>query len=474
MNKSEAKKIENQNIREAIKRLPRLFEMTTFVDDKSFLENYGIFIPEKEKMPLGYLKLWPQDFIVEEIAADKKVTNIFPEKFISKEKSFFYEDPIIWATLVKCNFSSIEVIEEIAKYLEIEPENIKIAGIKDKHAITSQLISIRKGDIEKLYKLSEKYFFLKNIFSSKKENYIGNLQGNRFTVLIRTREPLSENDFSKKIELVKKSGFYNFYYLQRFGVPRLINAECGLAILKGEYEKALKIAFCDSKEREIPYFKNIRKEIEKIWGDWEEIEKITDFFPDTFKNERKMVNYLTKKPKDFIGALQQIPQLVQIWLISFSSLLFNKKISFFIKENKKIPLSLPLSLIPKTNRSFYKEDLKSFDLYSHNLILKNIKPFKGISGRGGATRETIAKVKILNYKIIPQGIILNFDLPSGSYATTFLSHLFTLVSGSLPKNFSNLPIDTKANLKQRSLEEVLNKFSDVVSTPSWRILWRIY
>jgi TruD family tRNA pseudouridine synthase len=474
MNILEAKKIENQNLREAMRRMPRFFETTTFLDDQNFLEKYGIFIPEKKKLPKGYLKLWPQDFIVEEITTDGERTNVFPDKFISKKREFLYEDSVIWGTLVKCNLSSIEVVEELARYLKILPEQIKFGGIKDKHAITSQLVSMKGVEVEKLHQLSAQYFFIKDVFSGKRENHLGNLRGNQFTILIRTERPLVEKDFLEKLKEIEKQGFYNFYYLQRFGIPRLINAECGLSILKGDYEGAMKIAFCRPGERELIYFRNLRKEIEKLWGDWLEIQKIIDFFPNTFQDERQMIGRLVEHPADFVGAINQIPRVVQLWLNSFASLLYNRKLSSFLKQNKKVPAALPSFISPERGDWLLYEDyLKDFGLFSQTFVLKNLQPFKEISVRH-RDQKTIEKAQVLTSKVIPQGVILNFNLPKGCYATTFLSHLFNLVSGALPKKFSNLPIDTKANLKQQSLEEILNKFSDVVSTPSWRLLWRIY
>lgn len=213
MNILEAKKIESENLKKVIRQFPRLFETETFIDDQKYLEKYGIFIPEKKKLPLGYLKLWPQDFIVEEISADGELQTFLPEKFISKTREFSYQDPVIYGTLVKCGLSTIEAVEELARYLKIMPKDIKFAGIKDKHAITSQLVSLKGADIEKIHQLSPRYFFLKNIFSGKREMHLGNLRGNQFTVLIRTERFLPEKDFLEKLKEIEKRGFYNFYYL---------------------------------------------------------------------------------------------------------------------------------------------------------------------------------------------------------------------------------------------------------------------
>ena len=470
----EAKRIEVKNLKEAQRTFSRLFETQTFIDDQKLLEKYGIQIPEKKKFPLGYLKLWPQDFIVEEIAANGELQTVFPEKFLHTKRDFLPEDPIVYITLVKCGLSTIEAAEDLARALNLEPKSIKFAGIKDKHAITSQLISIKRGDIERLNQISLPNFFLKNVFSGENGLYLGNLKGNQFTILIRTGPNFKKEEFLKRLKEIEKSGFFNFFYLQRFGVPRLANQDCGLYVLKGDYEKAAFTAICKPGARELLYFQSLRKEIEKLWGKWEAIEEVLELFPLTFRDESKVINYLIKNPTDFLGAINQIPRVLQLWLTSFAALLFNKLLSSHLRIGKTLPETLPLVLSErKGDWLAYKDLLNQAGVFSTTFALKNLQPFPFIVLKE-REQKTIEKVKILSQRIIPQGVILQFVLSKGCYATTFLSQLFNLVSGNLPKNFSNLPIDTKANLNQPSLEEILNKFSDVVSSPSWRLLWRIY
>jgi TruD family tRNA pseudouridine synthase len=470
----EAKEIESENFKNVARLHPRLFETRSFIDDADFLEKYGIFLEKKKKFPLGYLKLWPQDFIVEEITLDGEWTTVFPDKFLDKKRNFLPEDPVLYATLVKCGLSTFEVVNELAKRLGIEPLNIKFAGVKDKHAITSQLISIKGGDIEKINQISASYFFLKNLFSGEKELFLGSLKANQFTILIRTSPDFKKEEFLKRSKEIEKNGFYNFFYLQRFGIPRLVAPYCGLHILKGNYEEAVKTAFCKTGGRETVYFTALREEIKKLWGNWENIKEVLENFPLTFRNELRMVNYLIKNPTDFVGALKEVPDQTWLWVDSFASLLFNKLLSFYIRKEKNPPKTIPILSFNKKSWALYKDLLNQLEIFSLTFVLKNLKPFPFVLRKGGASRKTIQKIKILNQKIIPEGVILNFILPKGCYATTFLSHLFNLVSGALPQKFSNLPIDTKANLNQPSLEEILNRFIDVVSSPSWRYLWRIY
>ena len=116
---------------------------------------------------------------------------------------------------------------------------------------------------------------------------------------------------------------------------------------------------------------------------------------------------------------------------------------------------------------FYKDFLKEDKIFS--IPLKNIKPFSDIQWKKRYI-ETTERVKIHQVKIIPEGVILNFTLPKAAYATTFLAHLFNLVSGLPPKNISSLPIDTKGTLGKDSLEEVLNQFKDIIHSKTEDIL----
>ena len=278
----------------------------------------------------------------------------------------------------------------------------------------------------------------------------------------------------EQLKKVEEKGFYNFFYLQRFGIPRLVAPYCGLYILRGNYQEAVKTAICKSGPRESFYFQSLRKEIGGLWENWENLKEILEKFPLTFQNELKMVDYLIENPTDFLGALNEVPDQVWLWVDSFSSLLFNKLLAFYFKRGEIVPQNLPILTFDEKSWFIYKKLLNQAGLFSLTSVLKNLKPFPFILRKGKKTRKSIEKIEITNQKIIPEGVILNFILPKGCYATTFLSHLFNLASGALPSKFSNLPVDTKANLSQQSLEEILNKFTDVVSSPSWRHLWRIH
>ena len=206
---------------EEYKKHPELFAREASYDDGAKLERLGIHMPHRELFPLGYLKLWPQDFIVEEISENGAVSTVEYENVLAPETVVNETGLTVYATLVKCGLSTIEVGEDICKQLGCERTAIQWAGIKDKDALTAQEISFRGVSVTELKTLKSKYFFLKNVRTGKGVVEKGRLRGNRFTIMARTGNSLElpgrADTLMAQIDSVKENGFYNFYYIQRFG-----------------------------------------------------------------------------------------------------------------------------------------------------------------------------------------------------------------------------------------------------------------
>lgn len=442
------------------KKNPELFERETFIDSPDFLEKIGIFFGSDKVFPLGYLKLWPQDFIVEEKSKYGNLETVDFEALFNKEKKFSEKDSVIYATLVKCELSTIEAIQDLAYIMKINPENIQFAGLKDDQAITSQLINIKGADVKKIEEVSSPYYFLKNIYSGKDAFKIGHLRGNKFTILIRTGADFNKNQFNQNLEKIKKEGFLNFYYSQRFGEPRFINWFWGLLVLKGDYRNTILSFLYSDGQREISYFKNVRAEIKKNIGDWAKIANIIKPYPLYLQNETKVVEYLQKNPNDFLGALKQIPEIVRLWVFAYGSLLFNRKISEYIANGAPLPEKLPLILSNNQNDWLpYFDFLKEDGIFS--MPVKNILPFHDILLK---RRQVKIKERADIHKVAftPEGVVLSFSLPKGCYATSFLANLFQLTAGLPPKDISTEILDTKAVLGEKSIAATTEKFKKII------------
>lgn len=441
---------------------PELFPELTFVDGDDFLENLGIYIPGKEKLPSGYLKFRPEDFIVEEIDKNNNIHEVSKTELQRADE----DGQTIYATLVKYGLSTIEAQQDIAKILGIANDQIQYAGVKDKDALTAQKISIRGSDLEKVSNIKSSYFFLKDIYRSKAVVEKGGLKGNKFTILIRIGNDLKDKDKTKALlealQNVKENGFYNFYYVQRFGHPRLNNFQWGISLLKGDLKTATESYLTDSGLREFPYFREKREGIAKAIPNWAAVLEILSDLPLIFGNEIKIVKHLIHSPNDFLGALKTIGEQVTFWVYGLSAYLYNRRLSSFLKAEVSPPEEISLFLSRDKNDWLqYSEDLENLGIFPP--AFEMLRHFPQIQIKGVSVKTTDS-VEIHCADIVDEGMILEFSLGKGEYATTFLSHLVNLVSGFPPADLMTDRIDTKTAIEKGNLNEIFEYFSPVLSS----------
>ncbi|MCK4525241.1 MAG: tRNA pseudouridine(13) synthase TruD [Candidatus Andersenbacteria bacterium] len=428
------------------------------VTEEEIFHRIGIAIPN-ESRPQGYLRLYPEDFIVEEVSQKKEISKIEPSK-----KEIYPDYPFcLGCNLVKAGISTFDAQNLLANEFEIKPGRITYAGLKDVNAITSQKIvflDLNAEIFEKIKKVSFSNLFLTNFHLEEKGISPGKLYGNRFTILLRTEKEINEQNFSKHITEIKEKGFLNFYSTQRFGVPRFSSHTMGKLILQGKFKETIFTFFTEPGLQEIPLIKEKREKAKNCFGDWEKIEEIFSELPFTFRNELQLLSYLKENPTDFTGALIFFKDQTRFWTYAYSSYLFNKIIS--IKEID-LPETLPLLLSNyQPDKDLYrlwleKDEIKNFE--------KNISPFRFIQLTRRFVKTRLFPENIL-FKTVPEGIILSFILEKGAYATTFLANFFEIKEGlPLPKWVKPEKYDTKKLLGAGSVETVKENFGENTSSP---------
>jgi len=441
------------------KRVPDLFQRAPMIDDDVCLRSIGIEGVYGAR-PLGYLKLFPQDFIVEEISRDGNVRTIDVE---SVEISEAAEGTTYYADLVKIGLSTLEAKEQLASALGIDEKNIGYAGIKDRLAITAQAISIRGiSDSNTMRDLSLENIFLKNITRGKGVIASGDLKGNRFTIALRLASPITpslKTEMEEKIAEARQDGFWNFFYLQRFGTPRLIAHRLGRLLLLGNYEAVVTMFLTYVGERELPYFTAIRGAISEKVGDWRSIEELMRPFPYHFNLERTLVGYLITHPKDFLGALRTLPDQVRLWMYAYDSFLFNRKLSELIRLGD-VPLWLPFATSFKAvDWKPYEKFLEEDEVKLPSMSYRDF-PFIRVESRRCATLQPI-EIHAATFE--ERSAIFSFSLPKGSYATSFLTGFFTLTSGLpiMPRIYTE-QIDGGAVTGRESFAPVFDRFKTVL------------
>jgi tRNA pseudouridine13 synthase len=432
------------------KNRPELFVVPP-ISEKELFSRIGITFPFPPR-PHGYIRFYFQDFIVEEISKEGIISEIEPK---CQEISLKFPCNL-GCNLIKIGISTLDAIELLANDLQIKPTRITYAGLKDTNALTSQKVVFRDVSsnlFEKIKKLSFPNLLLTNFSIEKEYLSPGRLFGNRFFIFVRTPERINDRIFSQALEKIKKEGFLNFYFLQRFGEPRFLNHILGKLILQGKYEEAIFKFLTESGPLEIPLIKRKREGAKNFWGNWQKMGETFSEFPFTFRNELSFLSYLKKNPTDFLGALIFMKDITQIFIFSYASYLFNQILSLLNEAElpEKIPLFLSLNLKDRMVYRFWleKDGIENFE--------KNIQPFI----RFFKLKRRFVKTRIfpreVSFKIFSEGVALTFILEKGAYATTFLTNLFEIKEGlPLPKWVREKEYDIKKEFRLGTIERAKN------------------
>ncbi len=162
----------------------------------------------------GKIKFDPEDFEVEEIPAYEP----------SGQGDFLY----LW--LEKRDMGAEYFTRQIAKRLAIPASEIGAAGLKDRRAVTRQMVSLPASVEPRLPQLDGDGIRVLRVSRHGNKLRPGHLHGNRFRILIR--EPAS-TDVNAILERIHQHGLPNFYGPQRFGRDGE-TLQMGLALLRGE------------------------------------------------------------------------------------------------------------------------------------------------------------------------------------------------------------------------------------------------
>ncbi|MBD3796668.1 MAG: tRNA pseudouridine(13) synthase TruD [Campylobacterales bacterium] len=117
----------------------------------------------------------------------------------------------------KTEITTWDMVAAFAEFLDIEAQRIGYAGLKDKHATTSQYISIEAKYENALKKF--KHPRIKILSKTRHTNSIrmGDLKGNRFTINLFEVNQIEAGQIEKRARKIVKNGLPNYFGYQRFG-----------------------------------------------------------------------------------------------------------------------------------------------------------------------------------------------------------------------------------------------------------------
>ncbi|WP_191240368.1 tRNA pseudouridine(13) synthase TruD [Deinococcus ficus] len=164
----------------------------------------------------GVLRVTPEDFRVEEQPA-------YP---LSGDGEFLF------VQLEKRGHTTAHVLRELAAQLGVRDRDIGVAGLKDRHAVTRQWVSLPAKVEGRLGSFSLEGVSVLDVTRHGNKLAMGHLSGNRFVVRVR-QAPGQAGRAARVLERLTQAGVPNYFGPQRFGLGG-VNAEEGLRVLRGE------------------------------------------------------------------------------------------------------------------------------------------------------------------------------------------------------------------------------------------------
>jgi len=382
------------------------------------------------------LKCRPEDFCVEELP------------LVSPDGSGRYT----LYRLTKRDVGTIEAIEAICRRWNLAGHRVSYAGLKDRHAATTQYLTIVDGPA---LTASGPNFELEPIGRLSHPYGPQHFRGNRFGIVLRDLTEDNLREASSEIRALPRDGLPNYFDDQRFGSLGTSGQFIGHAWLLGDHERALRLALADANPFDRSAEKARKAILRAYWGRWTEAKARLDRSP-----ARSIVTYLVDHPADYRGAFARMGRAVRsLYFSAFQSHLWNLFLAGWLERStrpdQRVPVELKAGTFPFPRRlereqvqtlidspiplpssrnplptgpleEVIQGVLEQFQLTWSGLRIKHLKDvFFSKGARTSLVFPENLECRAIEDELHPgrRGLSLSFELGKGSYATIMVKRI---------------------------------------------------
>ncbi|PIN76315.1 hypothetical protein COV18_00175 [Candidatus Woesearchaeota archaeon CG10_big_fil_rev_8_21_14_0_10_37_12] len=303
------------------------------------------------------IKHVPEDFIVTELST------------ISPKEQGKY----LYFKLWKKDYTTPEALRKIANALHVSEKKFAYAGLKDRRSVTEQVCSVFGASKQKIDSITVESIKISVFGFGDDPVHVGDLKGNKFTVVVRNLENIPEIN----------SKFKNLFGEQRFSKN---NAEVGKALVKRDFKKAI------------------------------ELIRVTD---------EQLINSveLFVQKGEFLTALRKLPRKrLLLYIHAYQSKLWNETAE--LSKEDLLPI---VGFGSEVQDNATKKILEREQLTPRNFIINE---FPELSVEGDVRKVWVeakdVQLTVADDECFPgkKKATLHFFLPKGSYATEFIRQNF--------------------------------------------------
>jgi tRNA pseudouridine13 synthase len=346
--------------------------------------------------------------------------------------------------LLKWDIGTIEAVQALVRGWSLSRPQVSFGGLKDRHARTEQLLTIRGGPGRNF---EGPGFRLEFLGRAREPVTRASFHGNRFEITVRDLDEIPDP------APLKRHGLPNYFDDQRFGSLRGAGGDfIGRALVRGEYERALQLALASPSGEDRGKERELKTRMRDRWGDWAALARDLPASP-----QRSVAAFLAGRPDAFGFAFEQLdPNLRVLYLSAYQSWLWNRTLGAVIRT-----LPDPFEVEYAAGRHVFYQTLAPADRERlENLAIPLVSPSQKFEGDlreivAGILREERIEQRQFRLKkapktffgkglraarIVPKDLKatdgpdelhrgrrklrLTFELPKGSYATILLKRLF--------------------------------------------------
>jgi tRNA pseudouridine13 synthase len=269
------------------------------------------------------VKQAPEDFQVEEVTAAR------PES----------HGPFAFYQLRKRGLGTPEALQQICRAWDLAFDRLGYGGLKDRHAVTTQYLTIKGGPRRDL---RQGLIHLRYLGQRPAPFSPRDIAANQFRITLRDWSEAEAAAVAAAVPGLARDGVANYFDDQRFGSVGAGDQFIARRLIALDYEGALKLALAEPYAFDRADQKEEKRILRDDWGRWD-LAKAN--LPRG--HARSIVTYLADHPTDFRGAFARLRKDLQsLYLAAYQSHLWNRMLAAWLRQHcrseqlRAVPLRL--------------------------------------------------------------------------------------------------------------------------------------
>lgn len=258
----------------------------------------------------------------------------------------------VYFRVTKAGIPTPEAVSRLARYMNVQPHDIGVAGLKDAKAVTSQMMSLEHVDEGRLAGYRDKQMTVEILGRHNNKLRPGHLRANRFTLMVRDVGRAQLAAAEAVLDVLMRRGVPNFFGPQRFG-NRDDTAAMGAAMVRGDMEEFVKVLLGRPRGDDPPDCKAARDAF-----DAGAYARALGLWPRYYANERRALAEFKKRQRPEAAFRVVDKGMKRLYVSAFQSAVFNDVLTARIDTFDRV-MAGDMAEKTDTGGVFYVEDVEA-------------------------------------------------------------------------------------------------------------------